>query len=233
MKFLSQITSATSGSVNGLTAAHNRGGRYFRARVIPTNPSTARQMQTRSFLTTAATQWTTLATAVIRNAWNLYATNVPVTNPLGEAIQLSGQQWFIAATSFALDADQSDLTLSYPLAAPTIFDRGSLNFEDATLGVGGGLAASILGTAIGGAAGSAIQVQMGRPQNPSVSFFKGPWRVASRATTAPISGTIAVATASLPFAIAVGQRVWIKARAKTSDNRLSPDVVFGPITVAA
>lgn len=233
MKFKSQLTTETSGSVNGLTASHNRGGRYFRARVTPTNPNTPSQIAARAFLATSATQWLSLLSAAQRTAWNLYGLNVTVTDELGEAIQLSGQQWFIAANSFTLNADANSITLQIPALAPTIFDRGDLSIGATTLGVTAGLSIELSGTSINAIGSNAVMVQMGRPQNPSVSFFKGPWRVATRIRGDTSTQPIVVPTAALPFAIALGQRIWVQVRGLAADGRLSPHASIGPLTVAA
>ncbi|KKM06452.1 hypothetical protein LCGC14_1743870, partial [marine sediment metagenome] len=48
MLFKSGLITQGSGSIGGLTASHNRGGMYFRARTIPTNPATSFQTVVRN-----------------------------------------------------------------------------------------------------------------------------------------------------------------------------------------
>jgi hypothetical protein len=233
MKFSSQLTAATSGSANGLTASRNRGGRYFRARAIPTNPNTARQVQVRANFGAAVNDWGLLSIGD-RDAWNLYASNVPVTNTLGETINLSGQQWFIAADSFALDLVDGGAAVDQPPFPPTTFSRGVLITGATTLGVAAGFSAVIdnsqllPGTGEGG-----VGIYMGRPQNPTRSFFRGPWRRCFASTNTAFTGTATITTANLPFAITLGQRVWFQLRGLGNDGRLSTATIIGPLTVAA
>jgi hypothetical protein len=93
---LRQGPDVLSGSIGGWTFSHNRGGRYVRQRVVPTNPSSAKQQLARASLSSSAKLWTTL-TAVQRSQWAVYAQEHPVPNRLGEMITLSGFGWYCRA----------------------------------------------------------------------------------------------------------------------------------------
>lgn len=229
MKFLSQIVTAASGSVNGLVASHNRGGRYFRARTTPTDPNTLRQQEVRQALQTLAVRWGGTLTPANRASWALYAANVSVLNALGESTFLTGQQWYITS-----NVPRIQLGGTIVDAAPTTFDRGSINVSAASLSVATGLSVTFDGTVLSeGLADSWLGFYMGQPVGVGVSFFKGPFRLA-----AAVEGDIAaspnvITTANLPFVPTAGQRVWVKVSSSTADARLAQAAIFGPILVSA
>lgn len=85
---------AMSGKLNGLVAAHNRGGQYFREHVIPTDPMTLRQVHCRNSMHSLWTQWNTILSEDQRQDWNRWAKSHAVNNRLGDAHTLSGWgQW--------------------------------------------------------------------------------------------------------------------------------------------
>ena len=97
MKYKSALVTDLSGSIEGLTASRNKGGQYFRARVIPTNPQTALQSTARQAFTQQSQTWPTLLGSE-RSAWDAFAPLIPATGPLGQTIALSGQQAYMQAT---------------------------------------------------------------------------------------------------------------------------------------
>lgn len=105
MKFTPGIAvGALSGSIGGSTASHNKGGPYFRTRAIPTNPSTAAQLNQRARLATTSQNWRDLTNAQ-REAWNEWGRQNPRTDSLGQSFLLSGHQGYVALnTRILLDA---------------------------------------------------------------------------------------------------------------------------------
>jgi len=73
-----------SGSIAGNTYARNRYGNYVRARTKPVNPKTDRQSVIRTAMQLLTTRWAQTLTAAQRTAWNLYASNVNMTNFTGD-----------------------------------------------------------------------------------------------------------------------------------------------------
>lgn len=226
MLFKSALVSTASGSIGGMTASRNRGGQYFRSRAIPVNPNTTAQIAARNALTASSIIWGTLTDAQ-RTAWNLYASNVPTTNKLGDSIFLSGQQWFVAMNTLRQRAGQSLVT-----AAPTTFQMADLTLPTlvSPSAASGNLEVNFTTTddwanEIGGG----LFVQMGRPQCCGVSFFKGPWQKAGTIdgnTTPPTSPD----TLTAPFPMAVGNKIWIRCTAFLADGRISPPIIVGPET---
>ncbi len=88
------LAAAVSGSLGGTVFSHNAGGAYVRNRSIPTNPDTLPQQEIRAILSSQSQSWAD-RTAAERAAWENWATQNPVTNALGNSINLSGHQSYI------------------------------------------------------------------------------------------------------------------------------------------
>lgn len=237
MLFKSGLVTQVSGSIGGMTGSHNRGGYYFRSRTIPTDPSSSRQQAMRAIMAQLVTRWSNVLTAAQRAAWNLYAANVPVINPLGDSINLSGQQWYIKANSIRQQAiDEAASAIALVDDGPTVFnltDPGVLTISSASE------ATQVVTVAYNNAKEWAVQdggvllLYVGRPQNPGVTFFRGPWRLAGivdgDTTTPPTSP----ATPTAPFAITETQNIWVRGVASAPDGRPSAEQILGPFPVAA
>lgn len=219
MKFSSPIISAGSGSLAGITASRNRGGNYFRARAIPTNPNSQQQQTVRSNMADMVAYWTTTLTQAQRDAWATYAANVPVIDKLGAPIFLTGQNMFVRSNLGGISGGATVVE-----DAPTVFN------------LGGFTAPSIASASAGGADldlnfentdewanedDARMVVYISRQQNPGINYFKGPYRVAGvilgDATTPPTSP----ATITLPFAVAQGNRLFVKVNVVRADGRYS------------
>lgn len=212
------------GSVGGTTFSRNRSGMYTRNRVNPTNPNSTTQQQARNFMTQATQAWGNL-TALQRLGWNTYAANVPRTNPLGDSFLWSGQQAFVAANCMRLQVGLAILT-----TAPVINTAGP------ALGVTAGVAAggtAVVVTALPGytvtAAAAPLIIRASDPQNPGVSYFKGPFYtvVAAQLKT----GTIPPFTGVLRNAAPAGSIVYLRLKLCTPDGRVGPDSIF-PVVAA-
>lgn len=225
MKFTSQVYSAVSGSIGGITYSHNRGGMYTRTRAVPTNPSSNQQQFVRNALSYLVDRWSNTLTAAQRTAWDDYAANVAVTDALGQSIYLTGQNHYVRSnvirqqinnlvgsavltiiddgpTVFTLA--ETDPTAAYSMTAPT---TGSLAFDTNLDWVSEDDSALFLFT--------------GSAQNAAINFFKGPYRITGvvqgDATTPPTSPQ---AIASV-ITYAAGQGVFTYARISRADGRLS------------
>lgn len=218
MKFRSQVFTQVSGSVGGLTYAHNAGGLYTRSRAIPTNPNSPQQMAVRAAVANLSNLWGTTLTDAQRIVWDFYAFNTPVIDKLGQQINLSGINMYIRGNTPRLQqglpradtgplvfnlGDYTDPSFSIDAAADTIdvtFDNTDAwaNEDDA-----------------------AMLVYCSRPQSPTINYFKGPYRLAGAilgdSTTAPTSP----ATIDLPFAVAADQKVFVRTAVTRADGRLS------------
>lgn len=96
----------SSGSVQGLTYSHNRGGAYTRKRATPVvGTRTPRQGVVKANMTVASQAWQ-LLTPTEQGAWISYANGHPITNRLGSSIKLTGAQYFIKCAAALLNAGQ-------------------------------------------------------------------------------------------------------------------------------
>jgi hypothetical protein len=235
MKFTSQVLAAASGSVGGVTYSRNRYGMYQRRRAVPVNPATGLQLAVRSALTAGVNAWTALLDDAERAAWTLYAANVPMIDRLGQSQNLSGQAMFLRTFVFAEQVIGAGSGASF-YAAPTTFDLGDFTTPVPTWSEAGGLSLAFTNTdAWAGEAGSYMGIFQGTPQNPSRTFFKGPFRLAGSIAgllVPPVSPKV-IAAASLPFVVTEGQLEWTRVRVLRADGRLSTARVIGPDAVGA
>jgi hypothetical protein len=219
MKFTSPVISAASGSIAGITYSRNRGGNYQRARAVPTNPNTVRQQTLREAVGSLSNTWNNGLTDLQRDAWNLYAANTPVIDPLGQSIKLSGFNMFVRTNSLQLQGG-----LGLLLGAPSVFNLGATPaITGFTVDIGadpGGLA--VQGTVEGATDTDAVVLFLGRPTNPGVSFFRGPYRFwGAFPTDSDGAFSQTSNTPEYPFPIAEGNKVYVRARAILIDGRCS------------
>jgi hypothetical protein len=221
MKFRSQVYTAVSGSVGGLTYAHNRGGMYTRGRATPTNPNSAAQMVARATFANLATAWGAVLTQADRDGWSLYATNTPLTDAFGEPLTLSGQQMYNRCNSPRVrsGADrvdtppvvfgQADLTL---ITSSFTNNEVYLNYNNADTWAG--------------AVGGHLIVQTSPITAPTINFHKSPnrWAVNEDGAVIPPNGVLTLASDAFGnlFATFPDQRVFCRIRASNADGRLSP-----------
>lgn len=236
MKFTSPVFSAVSGSIGGTTFAHNRGGMYTRARAVPTNPNSIRQQNVRSAFNAAIEAWSASLSPAQRAAWNNYAANVPVTNKLGQTVNLSGQNMFVRNYAFAMQPEVNGVLLAAPTKdAPVVFNTGvapilfeTSEAQDNAIGLNNGATALDTTIHFSGATDDAVYtvLYLGVKQNPGRNFYKGPYRLF--AVVAGISASIGAtfdqtndggSTGYPP--LADGDLVPVRVRNYFADGRLS------------
>jgi len=224
MKYLSQVYTAASGSIGGVVYSHNKGGGYTRGRSVPSNPNTIYQQTVRNVLAQLAAAWLNSVSVAQRAAWEVFATNVPVVNALGQQFNLSGQQWYLKANTGRVAAGKTRID-----AAPTDFALASLSAV--TVGAGAPDTASVgfVNTdAWAGAVGGHLLVYASRPQSPTINYFKGPYRLMGI-----INGAVVLPTSpqamTLPFPVASEGKIFFRAIATQADGRPSADFRFQSI----
>lgn len=217
MLFKSQVLTQASGSVGGLTYSHNAGGMYTRARTIPVNSNTVYQQAVRNNVAQLAVYWQAELSAAEREAWENYATQVPLVNRLGDSRPISGIAMFIKCNSVRLQAG-----LAIVESGPTVYSLASLtaptfavDASDDNVAVGytntDGWAREV---------GGALLVYASRPQPATINYFKGPYRYIGKqlgAATPPSSPV----TLSLAFPVNQNDRVFFKVVAVRADGRVS------------
>ena len=107
------------GSVGASTWSHNRGGDYIRRRTSPTNPNSTRQQAMRTFLGTLAALWSSVLTPAQREEWNVWAGNQAKEGPLGNSINWTGMNGYVALNTRLLDAGDNRIDAPPIVVAPT------------------------------------------------------------------------------------------------------------------
>jgi hypothetical protein len=218
MKFKGTLLSEASGSIAGLTFSHNRFGQYIRARAVPVNSSSIYQQLIRSVMLSLASRWSDTLTDLQREAWETYAANVQRPDALGEPRTLTGLNWYVALNVPRIQAGGTHVD-----SAPTVYTMAVLTLPTI---VSATSATGILSIGFensdgwAGEIGGKLLVYSSPPQNPAVSFYKGPFRYAGA-----IAGAVVPPTSPLPitaaFPFAVGNRVWCQFRAIRLSGRIS------------
>ena len=220
MKFTGTIATELLGSLGGITASRNRGGGYFRQKVIPTNPNTSLQSVVRTIVQAITDYWTNTLTQGERDAWDNYNLQTPgfVGTGIDAFVRCNIPRLYwnnIAATEILPQVD----------IAPTIFDVGS--FTPVTPGVIDASASTAIlffdnTDAWANEEESALLVYGSPPVNASRKNYFGLYNlfniIIGDATTPPTSPAT---LANYPFTLAAGQRVFIKVRTSRADGRLS------------
>jgi hypothetical protein len=219
VKFKSQLVTQASGSIGGATFSHNRGGAYIRARTVPTNPNSPQQAVVRALMAALTALWNNTLTQAQRDGWQLYADQVLIPDTLGEPRNAGGIGMYCRSN---IPRQQAGATLVND--APTIYNLGdftapvfasisqatqqlSMTFDNADAWANEDDALMI--------------VLLGRPQNPGVKYFKGPYRYAGKVEGDSGTPPTSPATIALPFAAVTGQRVFGQVRVARADGRLS------------
>jgi len=227
MKYKSAMTTQASGSVDGMTASRNRFGRYMRSRAVPVNPQTAQQVAIRSLFAMYSTQWGGLLTPAQRATWNLYGANVPVTDKLGDQVNLTGANWYVGLNVPRSQADPVGLPAL--AAGPAIFDQGSMTPPTLTSVTAATSVAVIAFTDADPWTSedeAAMLIYASRPQSPSVDFFKGPYRLAGVLLGDSGTPITTPQDVTIPFPAVAGQVVHFAAQVTRADGRLAPRVTF-------
>ena len=192
----------------------------MRARAVPVNPNTLQQQAVRNYMASRSAAWGSVLTQAQRDGWEAYADQVLLTDALGEPRKATGLNHYVRCNVPRMQAAMAGSPLQ---VAPAIFDMGS--YTNPVLGVvdQSDSTASIAYTntdAWAIAIGGAMLVHASAGQSPGTAYFKGPYRYAGKvlgAVTPPTSPYVC----PLPFAVQVGQRVFVKLTFVQVDGRLS------------
>jgi hypothetical protein len=217
MKFKSQVLAQASGSIGGVTYSRNRGGMYQRIRANPVNPNTSRQVAARAAMSALVFAWVNTLTPTQRAGWDTYAFNVPLIDKLGEPINVGGLGMYVRTNVPRIVAGLARID-----TAPTTFTQGDVPVTGAVTVANDGS----LSVAFTGVLNSNVILQEGRPVNPSINFYDGPWSFAAQSATTPVTGTSR-------YTLTTGQALFLRLRRVHDDGRLSPAVVVKAIVEAA
>lgn len=206
-----------SGSIGATVYSHNRYGAYVRARSVPVNPNTDRQVNVRNAMRSLTIAWQNTLTDAQRAAWNVYAANVSWVNRFGDPVNLTGLAHYIRSNTELV-------TLGFGRIdpGPVIFNLAA---AELLLGCTASEATQQLSITFddtetwANEAGAFQHFSMGLPQNGAIAFFNGPWRYLT--SVAGVSPAVSPKVATAAFPIAEGQRIWLRSRIMRADGRLS------------
>jgi len=211
MLFKSQVYTSVSGSIGGATYSHNKSGMYARGRSIPVNPNTVQQQLQRGYFAECAQAWGGLTQAQ-RDLWNAYAEERTHPNPLGDPIQWSGQQEFVAANTTLRTAGLATVTVPPELLTAPTFVVTTFSAEEGIPSFFG-----VATNALPAATNARVLLFGSRPISLGTRFFKGPYRLAEAVDAA--AGGASWTTETFPFAIAEDQQMGIRAVYVLPDGR--------------
>lgn len=218
VKFGATITDAR-GSIAGTTYSRNHYGPYIRARTTPTNPKTARQVAVRSAVAFLSDMWGNTLTALQRASWDLYGSNVAMTDKLGATMYLTGYNHFIRSNLLIKLAGHVIV-----VAGPVIFE---IPAQDPTLSVIFDEAGQKMNVTFDNGlpwsteSGAFMTFFQGKPQNAQRNFFDGPYRRTGLIWGVDPGGAVSPKEEAVQFAVAEGQHCWMYARITRADGRMS------------
>jgi len=149
--------------------------------------------------------------------WNEYGLNVNWTNKFGEIVNLPGLNHYIRSNTPRVQNGIPRVD-----DAPTIYTLATAELQLAATASEATQDLTIDGDPLADWVGEADAWQFfyqGLPQNPSINFFGGPFRLL---TATPGTGPPpfpVVAPAVFPFA--EGHKIWVQSRIARGDGRLS------------
>jgi hypothetical protein len=229
MLFKSPVFAQASGSIAGMVFSHNRGGQYVRSRATPTDPATALQVEVRSAMTSLAVRWIETLTTAQRDAWATYASNVEMTNRVGDAVFLTGQQHYLRS-----NIPRVQLGLDSVDDGPTVFDLGELTPPTLAAQAPSNLTLSFTDTDDWvDETDSHLLFYSSKQQNPTINYFKGPFRFADRVDgddSVPPTSPVPIAS---PTALTEGNFVFSRTRVSRVDGRLSGIIDLARAVIAA
>jgi hypothetical protein len=219
MKFTPLLGADLSGSIGAVTASHNRGGAYFRTKAIPVDPGTSFQTVIRGYMSTLTSAWNNVLTAAQRAAWDNYALQVPLNDPLGNPRNVGGVGMYVRSNVPRLQAGEPQVN-----AAPTVFNLGEYTQPV--------MAAPSVATQDVAFAftntddwanedDAAMLFLVSRGLNPSVNYHKGPYRFAGLVQGDSVTPPTSPVTITLPFVVTLGQKVFAEVKVTRADGRLS------------
>jgi len=217
-----------SGSIGATVHSHNRFGQYIRARSVPVNPNTDRQVAMRNATRSLTILWQNTLTQAQRDAWDVYADNLTWQNKFGEVVHLTGLNHYLRSNAqlVALGFGRID-------AAPGIFNLAAAELN---LGCSASEATQQLTFTFddtetwANEAGAFQHFFVGLPRNPSIKFFNGPFRYI--VSVAGVTPAVSPILATTPFPFVAGQRMWVRSRIMRADGRLSEFAQLNFLTAA-
>lgn len=229
MLIKSGIVTQISGSLGGLVGAHGKSGLYFRARAIPTNPNTPLQQAVRNYMASLTSAWQGVLTAVQRSAWAVYAENVTLPNPLGDAVNVGGMNMFIRSNVGRLQSAEPQVN-----DGPAIFNLGEMTSPTFAASAATGLVSVTFDNtdAWANEDDAAMLVYCSSPKSPTINYFDGPYRYIGKVQGDAVTAPTSPADIASGHTLTAGQKLFCQVRVSRADGRLTSKFQ-GLLTVAA
>lgn len=218
-----------SGKQGSIVFSRNASGAYVRNRVIPVNPNTTYQQAVRNRVGVLTSRWLDALTALQRAAWANYAANVPRTNRIGLPVNLKGLNWYIAMNSFRLQAGlpiQDTAPVLFTMATYTLPVPGVASQATQTISI------AYTNSDDWALDGGAMSFYLSRPANPTVNYFKGPYRVAATVLGNTITPPTSPEVVPAPFPISQGQVLFSRINVTNPDGRIGAPSFFSTVVAA-
>lgn len=220
----SALYSDISGKLGNVVFMRNASGPALRAKVIPANPKTARQLAARAAISASGPAWTAL-TQPQRDAWETYASLTPIPGRLGRQVSVSGYDMYCRAYALARFAG-----VTTPAAAPT---TSGLCAPSSVVTIAQTAGSDVLTVTLPSAEwwksinGSALIARVHAPQAKTRTTSQMPKRsllIAKGNSTTPPTGAIALTN---PWgAVATGQVTYISLVVLDADGQISPETTY-------
>lgn len=224
------MVSEASGKVGGTVFARNKYGRYARNWQKPVNPNTDLQQDRKANTAYLSQLWKSL-TSDTRAAWNSYAALTPTLNRLGESILLSGFNQFMKSNSVKILAGPTGIPVEPPVTPgySAIPNASAFTLQQQATDPGPLelVIADPIGIDIDDEA--LLLVSVSPPISAGISFYKGPWILASA------NDTLDVGTTPVPLDSAgnynSGASIFLMLRQIDHFNKVSSQGIYGPFIV--
>lgn len=242
MLFRGVLGDMYSGAVSGLVASHCNGSTYFRARAVPTNPNSSRQMAMREAIDEARANWQAFTSAE-RDYWDAFAASLRRSNRIGQRGSRTGFNEYVRWASpriFAnavLGTTVEDVSsvpqvpeawLSSPPTGQIVADLFRLNFNTTDWWVNEENSILLLWLS---AARSSTDPPAYRILPATINYFRGPWRLAGFSVGSGGGPSPSSINVTLPRAPDIGESVRWKVRLSSTNNGYSGE--YQGVTYAA
>lgn len=218
---------SASGSLGSMTFSRNAGGAYVRRRAVPTNPGSVYQTALRGYVAQLTALWVTLTQAQ-RDGWEAYNENVLLPNPLGDQRKIGALAHYVRSNVSRLQhgAPRQD-------TAPVIFTLGEFTQPTIT-SITAPTALSLAFTDTDDWCDeddSHLLVYGARGYNPTINYFKGPYRYCGSVDGDSVSPPTSPEAIVMPFTLQADQKAFIMGRVTRADGRLSSPFRLSDIVV--
>lgn len=224
MLFKGVMLSSLSGSVDGATYSHNRGGPYVRERTIPIDPDSPEQQALRDTMAELATIWAVTLNTAQRDRWQLFANKNKHPNRIGEMRKISGRAEFFRANIIrgqmkAWLGEDIGYIVTPSTIGPSCVTSPSFSIVCSDPATAEFYMSWDDTEAWSTSGGSALLIYLSDPQTNVINWFRSPYTLASFAQT----GYGGTRSFNLPAIAPIDaeKRVFWKARITMDDGRVS------------